>query len=285
MISTVGAFSARLDPDSFLITPHRTDRHDLEPADIVLVRRGRPEEGKTPSSAGRNHQAVYDAHPEVHSVVNAYPVNATAFAVTDASLETRTIPESYIFLRDVPRIPYALSVRRRRRDRRPYLAEVSRPDPRKRRRSGPRDDRPRCLRSPRSPRIDRRGDDQRPGSERRCHSPHARRRHCRTGTSIRARLTSDNPTDHNAANLVILIQTITTMTRPNAAEILALLRLHPLESCHSLGSNAVLNQRDEAVRRVGWLSSGKSRFISSRKGNVSCNDASSWQLRPRQRWV
>ena len=107
MISTVGAFSARLDPDSFLITPHRTDRHDLEPADIVLVRRGRPEEGKTPSSAGRNHQAVYDAHPEVHAVVNAYPVNATAFAVTDAPLETRTIPESYIFLRDVPRIPYA----------------------------------------------------------------------------------------------------------------------------------------------------------------------------------
>jgi L-fuculose-phosphate aldolase len=107
MISTVGAFSARLDPDSFLITPHRTDRHDLEPADIVLVSRGRPEEGKTPSSAGRNHQAAYDAHREVHAVVNAYPVNATAFAVTDAPLETRTIPESYIFLRDVPRIPYA----------------------------------------------------------------------------------------------------------------------------------------------------------------------------------
>ncbi len=106
MISTTGAFSARLDPDSFLITPHRTDRHDLQPADIVLVRRGRPEEGMTPSSAGRNHQAVYDAHPDVHAVVNAYPVNATAFAVTDAPLETRTIPESYIFLRDVPRIPY-----------------------------------------------------------------------------------------------------------------------------------------------------------------------------------
>lgn len=108
MISTVGAFSARLDAESFLITPHRVDRASLEPADLVLIRRGRPEPGKTPSSAGRNHQAVYDAHPGVYSVVHAYPVNATAFAASDAPLDTRTIPESYIFLRDVPRVPFAL---------------------------------------------------------------------------------------------------------------------------------------------------------------------------------
>jgi len=106
MISTVGAFSARLDDESFLITPHRVDRHALDPRDIVLVRRGAPESGKTPSSAGRSHQAVYDAHPSIQAVVNAYPVNATAFSVTAAPLDTRTIPESYIFLRDVGRIPY-----------------------------------------------------------------------------------------------------------------------------------------------------------------------------------
>jgi L-fuculose-phosphate aldolase len=49
---------------------------------------------------------VYDAHPEVAAVVNAYPVNATAFSVTDAPLDTRTIPESYIFLRSVGRAPF-----------------------------------------------------------------------------------------------------------------------------------------------------------------------------------
>ena len=108
MISTVGAFSARLDADSFLITPHRVDRATLEPGDVVLVRQGRPEGGHSPSSAGRNHQAVYDAHPGVQAVVNAYPVNATAFAATDANFDTRTIPESYIFLRDVPRVPFRL---------------------------------------------------------------------------------------------------------------------------------------------------------------------------------
>jgi hypothetical protein len=40
-----------------------------------------------------------------------------------------------------------------------------------------------------------------------------------------------------------------------------------LESSPPLDSNAVSDQRDEAVRRVGWLSPGKSRFISSRVVN------------------
>ncbi len=80
MISTVGAFSARLDADSFLITPHRVDRQTLEPHDIVLVRQGPlRKQSKTPSSAGRSHQAVYESHPEIAALVNAYPVNATAF--------------------------------------------------------------------------------------------------------------------------------------------------------------------------------------------------------------
>lgn len=106
MISTVGAFSARLDAGSFLITPHRTDRMTLDVEDIVLVRDGAPEDGKTPSSAGRIHRAVYEAHPAFQAVVNAYPVNATAFGVTDAALDTRTIPESYVFLREVRRAPH-----------------------------------------------------------------------------------------------------------------------------------------------------------------------------------
>jgi L-fuculose-phosphate aldolase len=108
MISTEGAFSARLDAESFLITPHRKDRYDLEVDDLVLVRRGIPEAGKSASSASRNHQAVYESHPAFQAVVNAYPVNATAFSVTNQVLDTRTIPESYVFLRDVGRAPFGL---------------------------------------------------------------------------------------------------------------------------------------------------------------------------------
>jgi L-fuculose-phosphate aldolase len=111
MISTEGAFSARLDAETFLITPHRVDRSTLELTDIVQVRRGSPEPGKTPSSSARSHQAIYERHPEIEAIVNAYPVNATAFSVTDAPLDSRTIPESYIFLRDVGRVPYGVRFR------------------------------------------------------------------------------------------------------------------------------------------------------------------------------
>lgn len=105
-ISTEGTFSARLDGESFLITPYRTDRPSLEVEDFVLVRRGASESGKTPSRAARNHEAIYARQPDVAAIVNAYPVNATAFSVTGQSLDTRTIPESYILLRDVHRIAF-----------------------------------------------------------------------------------------------------------------------------------------------------------------------------------
>jgi L-fuculose-phosphate aldolase len=107
MISTQGAFSARIDTESFLITPHRVDRSRLDLEQIVLVRHGAPEAGKTPSSSGLNHQSIYDAHPEVNAIVTAYPVNATAFSVTDNALNSHMIPESYLFLREVRRVPYA----------------------------------------------------------------------------------------------------------------------------------------------------------------------------------
>ncbi|WP_435021888.1 class II aldolase/adducin family protein [Tundrisphaera sp. TA3] len=105
MISTQGAFSARLEGDAFLITPHRVDRQSLEVDDIVLVRDGIPEAGKVPSGSARNHRAIYLKHPAFQSIVNAYPVNATAFSITDAPFDSRTIPESFLFLRDVARVP------------------------------------------------------------------------------------------------------------------------------------------------------------------------------------
>ena len=105
-ISTVGSFSARLDDDSFVITPHRCDRHQVDVQDFVLVRNGRRESDKLPSHATRNHRAIYQRHPAVRAIVNAYPVNATAFAVTSGPLDTRTIPESYLLLRDVARVEF-----------------------------------------------------------------------------------------------------------------------------------------------------------------------------------
>ena len=110
-ISTGGSLSARVDADSFLITPSQADRHALEAEDIVLVRGGRAEAGKRASRAARNHRAIYGRHPQVGAVLNASPVNATAFSVTRAPLDSRTIPESYLLLRDVGRVPYGVQFR------------------------------------------------------------------------------------------------------------------------------------------------------------------------------
>jgi L-fuculose-phosphate aldolase len=108
MTSTEGSFSARLDDDSFLITSYRIDRQSVEPGQLALVRAGRREAGKQPSRASLMHQAIYRRHPEIRAVVNAIPVNATAFSVTDTPLDARTIPESYLLLRDVVRVPFGL---------------------------------------------------------------------------------------------------------------------------------------------------------------------------------
>ncbi len=108
LISTEGSFSARLDADSFLITPTKQDRERLEVDDLVLVRGHQRENGKRASRAANAHQAIYRKHPLIQAVVFAHPVNATAFSVTDSQLDVRTIPESYVFLRDVQRVPYGI---------------------------------------------------------------------------------------------------------------------------------------------------------------------------------
>lgn len=111
LISTEGSFSARVCDDSFLITPTQRDRELLNPDDFVLVRGDDRESGKLASRAARAHQAIYQEHPHVQSIVFAHPVNATAFSVTDTPLNVRTIPESYVFLRDVKRVPYGVQYR------------------------------------------------------------------------------------------------------------------------------------------------------------------------------
>ena len=106
VISTWGSLSARVDEDSFVITPAYQDRLTLGMGDLILVRKGACVAGACPSRAVRLHQAIYAEHPEVNAVINALPVHSTAFSISDAKLDTRTIPESFLFLKDVPKIAY-----------------------------------------------------------------------------------------------------------------------------------------------------------------------------------
>lgn len=104
--ATHGTYSVRLSDGSFVITPFGLDRAYLEEEDLVRVKAGMKEQGKIPSRAVGLHQHIYDANPEINAILLAHPVHAMAFAVTDAVFDPRTIPESYILLRDVKRLPY-----------------------------------------------------------------------------------------------------------------------------------------------------------------------------------
>lgn len=106
LISTAGAFSARLDQDRFVITPRRRDRLDLEAPGMVRTSDDACEPGKQPSRSAKLHAAIYRQHPDVGAVILAQPAHASAYCMTYQPLSTRTIPESYLVLQDAPKLPY-----------------------------------------------------------------------------------------------------------------------------------------------------------------------------------
>lgn len=104
--STQGTFSVRLDDNSFVITPYNMDRKYIEEIDLVRIENGMCEKGKNPSRSVLLHKYIYDKHPHINSIIIAHPPNIMAFAVTAEVFDSRTIPESYIMLRNIPKIPF-----------------------------------------------------------------------------------------------------------------------------------------------------------------------------------
>ena len=105
-VSTQGTYSVRLSDGSFIITPYGLDRAYMEEGDLVLIKNGMKEQGKLPSRSVKLHQKIYNRHPEIHSILGANPPHAMAFAVTEAVFDPRTIPESYIMLRNIKKVPF-----------------------------------------------------------------------------------------------------------------------------------------------------------------------------------
>lgn len=101
-----GTYSTRLSDGSFIITPLHADPAYLEADDLVRIQDGAKEPGKTPDADALLHQKIYDKNPKIGAIAFAQPVHSMVFAVTDMPFDTRTIPESYILLRDVKRIPF-----------------------------------------------------------------------------------------------------------------------------------------------------------------------------------
>lgn len=108
--STQGTFSVRLDKHTFLITPYNVDRKYIEPEDIVRIEHDWREAGKEPSRSVRLHKLIYDEHPEINAITVAQPKHIMAFGVTHTPIDSRTIPESYISIRDLARVPFGTNI-------------------------------------------------------------------------------------------------------------------------------------------------------------------------------
>ena len=111
MISTYGTVSVRWKGNDFLITPPDVPRWDITPEDIVQIRGGRAEAGKTPSRSMFLHQRIYEMNPGINSIILTQPPNLMAFGTTNEKLDVRTIPESWIFLQDVPVVHFGAQFR------------------------------------------------------------------------------------------------------------------------------------------------------------------------------
>ena len=105
MPASLGSLSLRLGPDDFLATPAGLPLRALEAGQLVQLREGSREPGKLPHPAAAAHRAIFRAHPGIAAIVTAQPCNLMAYAVAGVKPEVRTIPESWILLRDLPLLP------------------------------------------------------------------------------------------------------------------------------------------------------------------------------------
>lgn len=109
MISSYGTVSMRLKENDFLITPRHVSRWDLCTDDIVQIKDGQREPGKIPSRSTWLHQELYKRNKNINSIILTQSPYIMAFGVTGNKLDVRTIPESWIFLQDIPNVPFGSS--------------------------------------------------------------------------------------------------------------------------------------------------------------------------------
>ncbi|MDR1666387.1 MAG: class II aldolase/adducin family protein [Bacteroidales bacterium] len=106
MVSSYGTVSVRWRGNDFLITPTDVVRWNMDLQDIVQIKNGYREPGKNPSRVTWLHQEIYRRLPHINSVILTQSPYLMAFGATHQSLDVRTIPESWIFLQDVPLMPF-----------------------------------------------------------------------------------------------------------------------------------------------------------------------------------
>ncbi|MCL1698408.1 class II aldolase/adducin family protein [Lysinibacillus sp. BPa_S21] len=106
-----GNISLKISENSFLCTPTGVSKGFMTPDMICKINnQGELIEENSlntkPSSEIKMHLRVYKERPDVTAVVHAHPLYATAFAICGIPLNKQIMPESTIFLGEVPIAEY-----------------------------------------------------------------------------------------------------------------------------------------------------------------------------------
>lgn len=106
-----GNISVKISENSFLCTPTGVSKGFMTPDMICKINsQGEVIEDNIlntkPSSEIKMHLRVYEERPDVTAVVHAHPLYATAFAICGIPLNKQIMPESTIFLGEVPIAEY-----------------------------------------------------------------------------------------------------------------------------------------------------------------------------------
>ena len=125
MCSSYGTASVRWKGNDFLITPSNVQRWDIDPEDIVQIKDGMVEVGKMASRSVALHYEIYRRNPKVNSIILTQSPALMGFCTTGVNFDVRTIPESWIFLQDIPTFPFGSQYD----DRLPALADEFRQRP------------------------------------------------------------------------------------------------------------------------------------------------------------
>jgi len=111
MPSFFGSISTRVEKDTFLISPKGKDRSKLTSEDMVCIQSGRvihqsDQEDVFPDDSWSLHEEIYQTHPEVNSVIVTQSSSLMAHAVAKMDIDITSNPESWVFVRELKRLPY-----------------------------------------------------------------------------------------------------------------------------------------------------------------------------------
>ncbi|MBN1523896.1 MAG: class II aldolase/adducin family protein [Spirochaetales bacterium] len=106
-----GNISVRLSGGMLCITPSAKDKADLKPQDMCVLTMGglNKTQKNKPSIETAIHMAIYKTRPEIHAIVHAHPVFASAFTALRIPVNTLLTAEARVILGEPAKTRYALS--------------------------------------------------------------------------------------------------------------------------------------------------------------------------------